>query len=380
MRRSGNPSGVPPEMPPGPFGEVAIDLARLGLSVIPCGGDDGKVPLVKWKNWTKPPGRPYLLKLVNQFGGANIGVICGLSRVTIVDVDDPNVLEMMVRRHGDTPLKTATPSGGMHLWYRHGGETNANLRPRENLPVDIKGVGGMVIVPPSIRPSGPHAGKPYGFVQGGWTDLGRLPALKSSAFGNGERRVGERVGEGCRNDVLFKKCLRFAQVVDSLDDLIDAAIYFAEEGCEPPLPKNVARTTAASAWRYEQEGRNCSGREPRVFVTTTEADVFGNNADALLLWIKITLQQGATKSEPFALSAAGMRAKGFVPKWSTRRYRTARDWLIENGFLAVVHKGGAGIGDPSLFTFGKGRDSNHNITRQGLPPSVPSAHQQPRSA
>jgi hypothetical protein len=38
---------------PGPFGQAALGLLRFRLAVIPCGGKDGKVPLVEWGKWAK---------------------------------------------------------------------------------------------------------------------------------------------------------------------------------------------------------------------------------------------------------------------------------------------------------------------------------------
>ena len=69
----------------------------------------------------------------------------------------------MIERFGDTPLKTRTPSGGCHLWYRHNGEPGG-LSP--HIPVQLKAAGGFVVVPPSVRPSGPHADRLYEFVEG----------------------------------------------------------------------------------------------------------------------------------------------------------------------------------------------------------------------
>src|SRR5437588_8913304 len=102
-----------------------------------------------------------------SISGANIGIGCDLSNVFIVDNDDPTVVHAMIERFGDTPLKTSTPSGGVHLWYRGAGEGCSNLR-REGLEVDLKGVGGFVVIPPSIRPTGPYAGYAYDFLQGSW--------------------------------------------------------------------------------------------------------------------------------------------------------------------------------------------------------------------
>src|SRR5215471_1633762 len=119
----------------GAFLEVAMTLARAGLAVLPLGDDDGKKPLVKWRGWKRGPGQGFLEKLIDKFPDANIGVICGLSGVTVVDIDDVCLLSPMIERFGDTPLKIGTPSEGVHLWYRSSGEASSALR-REGLAVD----------------------------------------------------------------------------------------------------------------------------------------------------------------------------------------------------------------------------------------------------
>ena len=78
-------------------------------------------------------------------------------------------LDEMVSRFGSTPLMMETPRGGFHLWYRHAGETSVNLR-HQGIDVDVNARGGVVLVPPSFRPSGAHAGKVYRIRQGSWTD------------------------------------------------------------------------------------------------------------------------------------------------------------------------------------------------------------------
>src|SRR4051794_23544353 len=105
-----------------PFALAALDLCRAGLAVLPVGGDDGKQPLVAWGKWRKRPGRNFMEKLAQRYVGANVGIITGLSDLTVVDCDAPEAVAAMIERCGDTPLKTSTPSGGVHLWYRSAGE------------------------------------------------------------------------------------------------------------------------------------------------------------------------------------------------------------------------------------------------------------------
>ena len=139
-----------------PFAVAAHELREYFLCPIPLGGDDGKKPLVKWRNQKNRPGVAYTDDLIRDHPHANAGILCRPSKVTVIDIDDPGVasepqrLKEYKQRFGDTPLIIRTPSGGVHLYYRSTGERNANLR-SHGLPVDVKGIGGMVVCPSSKR-------------------------------------------------------------------------------------------------------------------------------------------------------------------------------------------------------------------------------------
>lgn len=116
-----------------PFAETAFDLTKRGLAVIPCPGNDGKSPrgaVAGYDRWEKPPGPDAIRRFAADHGDANIGIITSLSRLTVADVDDGGRdADEIIRRAGDTPMITRTPSAGLHLWYRSSGERSSNLRP-----------------------------------------------------------------------------------------------------------------------------------------------------------------------------------------------------------------------------------------------------------
>jgi len=168
------------------FATAAPDLSNRGLAVLPLGGN-GKQPLIKWREWRKRPGQAFIQKLIDEFPAANIGVLCGLSGITVVDIDAPELTSLMIERFGETPLKTVTPSGGLHLWYRNSGEGCPKVLRGEGLAVDIKGKGGLVVVPPSVRPAGQYAGHLYSFFTGSWDDLPHLPPIRPGALNRATR-------------------------------------------------------------------------------------------------------------------------------------------------------------------------------------------------
>lgn len=119
----------------------------------------GKHPRIN--AWTEKAScdRKKLSAWWKRWPSANVGLATGaLSGIVVLDVDGPDGAESLQRLAGDDPtiLDTRihqTGSGGTHLLYRHPGFVCANAtRP---LPgIDIRGDGGLIILPPSLHRSG----------------------------------------------------------------------------------------------------------------------------------------------------------------------------------------------------------------------------------
>ncbi len=113
------------EQSPEPFRTFAGKYLDIGLSVFPCGGDDGKTPLVRWKPMqTKRIGSKGLDKWIKANPMANVAIVTGeLSNITVIDSDNPKITLMeLFDMYGDSPLVAKTPSGGYHVYYRYNGE------------------------------------------------------------------------------------------------------------------------------------------------------------------------------------------------------------------------------------------------------------------
>jgi hypothetical protein len=348
----------------GPFALAAEDLWRHGLVPIPCpvNDGDGKKPGVRFRVWRRQPNLNCVLQLVERFPDANVAVVTGLSGVTVVDIDDQDLVPDMIQRFGETPLMTTTPSGGTHLWYASQGERNSNLRAREDLQVDIKGLGGIVVVPPSWRPTGPHAGRPYQLQQGCWHDVGRLPTVRpgSIAVESIKTRTDCRAistdtiaREGERNDRLFRQLLRHAPACDNFDAMLDAA-HGVNMALDSPLSDHEVVKTAASAWQYEKDGLNLVGRSRRAYAGVDEYEALAalaHGVDGLFLLMKLRFTHWDHPT--FAASPFAMARDGVIPSWgqSHDRYRRALKALVETGILIFVHRGGRGPHDPHVFKF-----------------------------
>ena len=246
-----------------PFGDNAQVLHALGLVVLPCGKDDGKSPLVK--GWEHRKSAKTVATWAQRFAAANIGIACGLSGYLVVDVDKPAIVETMLRRFGDTPLITRTPSGGVHLWYRNlGAVKSGTLRP--SLEVDIKADGGQIIVPPSFNR---QSGVPYEFERGSWNDLTRLPPFReeareevlaeygsSSSPAHAHHDLTGVVSEGARDNALFSYLMRTARYVDGWDALFAVARSFNADHLCPPLPDAEVVKTARCGRRLTVRSRS----------------------------------------------------------------------------------------------------------------------------
>jgi len=201
----------------------------------------------------------------------------------------------------------------------------------------------MVVVPPSVRPTGPHAGKTYTFLEGSWEDLRRLPTLKPGSLYDGH---GNAVYDGTRGDTLFKFLLRQARACDTIDDLLDVARTFNDTACIPPLSDGMVVKAARSALKYETDADD-------VKRLVNDPDGF-----AFLAMLKVT---HSARPNPFALDAKAMRRANVMPGWGRNKYMGATNRLTGAGDLNRVYKGGKYPGDgPSLY---KLRTGSRNRTQ-----------------
>lgn len=359
----------------GAFGSAALALHAHGLTVIPTGGEDGKSPLVKgWSRW-KGQARSTVETFATKYPDANIGIVTGsISGVTVVDCDDENALANAVSRFGHSPLVTRSPRGGGHLYFRSTGERNANLR-GHGLNVDIRGIGGMVLAPPSERKG---VGS-YRVERGGWQSLSALPALNPDALPPENPRWLDRASrpragaaEGGRNTALFAALRVVAHACGGLADLA-AEAHGINAQFSPPLAAGEVQKVARSVWTLKEQGRLfVSGQEPRILMLPSELQTL--SADAFYLWGWIKSWHGAKHGEPFALSPKAMQKAQTIKGWGRLRYSMTISELVSSGFLGLVHKGGRRKGDASLYRMGL--VTGPNITRHP-PPRLPHPGQGP---
>jgi hypothetical protein len=364
----------------GPTIEDALHLYDLGLAVIPAPADDGKSvkgTMANFQKWRKRPPRWKTEELFRRHSGANIAILPDLCRprLVVADCDSDEALDEGVKRYGHSPVLVRTPRGsGGHLYYRAPEDEvrQRNLRSSEGLAIDIKaGPGAVVIVPPSVRPL---SGRPYAFVRGGWEDLASLPEFPLTTKESRAGMADGKVREGSRNNHIFKELLQHAgrYGCDGLGGMEGVAHLINKRDCEPPLPWDEVIRTAASAWKKHSSGNNWVGQRRRAVVPEPVLAALGDSPEALALWAHLRLWHEGLRTR-FAISPKPMAEAGCILGWSAKRYRKARDVLVERGFLRREHEGGRGmhipICSPSPTRPGTRVPNRHPILIEHPPPS-----------
>ena len=328
----------------GAYAQAADTLAARGLAVIPCGGGDGKRPLVHWQSLTADDTAANSPAWAKRYKDANVAVLTGPSSLAVVDVDGNSALaEAMERRCGSTPLVTRTPRGGTHLWYRAQGERTATRL--DGLTVDVRATGGVVVAPPSVRPDGAS----YQIVRGSFDDLGRLPTARP-----GSLPMGGDVEEGGRNITLFMACMEAAHRCESETELLVHAEVLNESRCNPPLPHAEVLSVVRSAWGYTAKGRNwVRGGTGGVLLDVREVDLLLGDPDALCLLAFLRKTHGGTGLRVFPVAAKAMADARTLPGWGWKRIRAAADALVIGGHLRMERRG-VGRGVPHLYRLAEG--------------------------
>ena len=359
-------SSAPPPQP-GPFAREAFKAWQYGLAVIPCGGEDGKKARVQWKRITGPQRERQLNAWISKpsFQSANLGIITGASGLTVIDCDTPGKRLELEAIFGVTPVVVATPRGGLHLYYRGNGENSGPIE-IDGMKIDVKGLGGLVVAPPSTRIMADGPVRAYQFLEGGWEWVETLPRIKAGAlpkrFDGSQLSDGDpltdRVGIGQRNNTLFNSLLHLAKTSRTRDELLREAIAI-NDGFTEPLQRREVEATVGSVWRYKAEGRLIVSSAPKIHIPASALELLwntANGADALALLSVLLFNHGARarRGEDFAIAAAAMQRAEVVKGWGIKRYRGATEVLMEAGLILRSYKGGARRGDAHRYVFGPG--------------------------
>ena len=164
----------------------------------------------------------------------------------------------------DTPLIVELPKAGLHLYYKSSGEPNADLRAGPlAMNRDVRGDGGLITAPPTIRAYGSHRGRPDRVIRGDLADLQRLPPVKTGVLDflrtkapASDARIcpppsetsPRRAGMAYPEDALFQHLRRHMRRVD-LDGLIAIGRAFvSDHGLDVPAAKIISTARRVKEW------------------------------------------------------------------------------------------------------------------------------------
>ena len=279
-------------------------------------------------------GSGALRSLPLKFADADaFGFQCGKrSRITLVDIDsrDEQVVSEAIKLFGKSPIIWRTGSGNHAMPFRYNGEKR-RIRPVRGMPIDLLG-GGYAVAPPSMGAVGR-----YEFLQGKLADLDRLPVARIPRPEHAviTPREQREIPEGQRGDTLFQHALGHAAHADDLDALIDV-VRTRNMDCVPPLSDTEVLRIAASAWEYQQAGRNLVGRGRAIVTPHSMIDeLMQESPDAFLLLM--VLKRHHWGREFFVANAMAPNMPG--GGWTLRRLRDARKKLISQGYIELVRPG-----------------------------------------
>lgn len=269
--------------------DAARRYGAIGWRVFPCEAR-GKRPLVKWRDAASTD--PAVIDAWwSQRPDANIGLVCG-EHFTVIDLDSVSARDEFAAwcvEHGidwHVYPRVATDHG-WHVYVALSDARNsAGLRPH----IDVRGVGGYVLAPPSVHPNGsvyrwtqtpngamptfPVAAflpKPTRATAPAHAATGAASEGRESAYGikarDEECEAVRTAVEGTRNDTLNTAALKLAQLVagGELDEratraaLRDAA---RDSGLEPDeVDKTIASAFAAGSNEPRSAPPSTAGRK-----------------------------------------------------------------------------------------------------------------------
>jgi hypothetical protein len=232
----------------------------------------GKRPIVRWQTFEeRHPTEPQVRRWFDRWPAANVAVVTGaISGIVVLDVDrrhggEESLTRLALRNAGlPETVEAATGGGGRHIYFRHPGfevRNRAGLLPG----LDLRGDGGVIIVPPSIHPSG----KPYRWRKGFAPDEIALaplldwllvPRFGGSSQGHSlsywRKLVREGVSEGQRNATVASFTGHLLWHGVDPDVALELMLAWNRMRCRPPLEDEEVIRTVRSVERTHTKGND----------------------------------------------------------------------------------------------------------------------------
>ncbi|MCP3963420.1 MAG: DUF3987 domain-containing protein [bacterium] len=245
--------------------EAALEYASEGWAVLPV-KPRGKVPLTSHGVKDATTDQETIQEWLRSYPNANIGLAVPVGSL-VLDVDSDDALHRLKHEERSLPATATARTGrGYHFWYSAEGvkvRNGVNVVPG----VDIRAVGGYVIVSPSVHENGSVYEwtvplEPINIAPAPeW--LLELLGKKEPAPGVGQQSVNVAqvlagVPEGQRDDQLFRLACKLRHV-DVPRPWAERLVQEAAVNCSPPLPEREALAKVTSAYSRYQPGQASVG-------------------------------------------------------------------------------------------------------------------------
>ena len=234
--------------------EAALSYAAQDLPVFPCKLD--KTPHIKdWPNAASTDAKQ-IREWWQRWPDASIGMPTGYrSGRLVIDIDPRHggdkSLAVIEEEYGTLPatLEVQTGGGGRHFHFQLRGLDIRNSDSGIAPGVDVRAVGGFVVVPPSLHPSGNRyawANKNAVLDLPLWLEKKLLELKSSSPANNGTPPVKIPVGK--RNRFLVAQAGRYRRNGDNPETIYRKLVVDYQTRCEQLPPVEDRELCAIAEW------------------------------------------------------------------------------------------------------------------------------------
>lgn len=237
--------------------DAALKYARFGWYVFPI-VPRGKRPLTPHGFKDASAAEAMIKTWWAQWPSANIGIATGASGLVVIDLDGEEGIAAWARGKAnhfemdDNTLTSVTGGNGIHLIFKApGGTPISNSASRLAPHIDIRGVGGYILVPPSVHPSG----KKYRWDKQCHREPQPLPAAILSVLRKQESQpappIDTEIPARERNSTLASLGGTMRRRGMGETAICVALMITNIERCKPPLPLTEVQRIASNCARYQ---------------------------------------------------------------------------------------------------------------------------------
>ncbi|MDD5054724.1 MAG: bifunctional DNA primase/polymerase [Candidatus Peribacteraceae bacterium] len=312
----------------------ALNYLEMGWPVIPV--NQNKRPRISsWKEYQeRMPTTEEVTRWFNDPGAVGMALITGRQSGTVVLDVEKEGLDELQRLEIPQTVVAVSGGGGRHIYFKHPGFEVSNMTKMDGVPMDIRGDGGYIILPPSLHASGNH----YLWATGpGDVEIAEMPTwllkrvqktgLPTSIAPNVSKKTkfdfGANVPEGSRNTEAAKAigailCRLEEQEFDSKGWSL--ADQWNTAHCEPPLEEQELRVIFESIKKshieqlhdlFAEKKKPKESKAKRLlnYVDIAGAELFHNQSNEPLMRVTVNGHQ-----EIFRCSHRTERCKRYLTK------------------------------------------------------------------